>query len=141
LHEGGKGVKKGKLTSSEKRRYVRLQPKEAISVHFKIVTQAEGEKVTSHQAKTKNVSGGGMFLEIPLLQSKLLEGILLGTHNLLLNIDIPAVSHPVKALAKVVWVEGKNSSRYGVGVSFLSINEEDRNKLVNYIIESGIKDL
>ena len=134
-------MKKGKLAHSERRRHVRLPIKEAISVCFKVVTRAEGEKaIVSHQVKTKNVSGGGMFLEIPLLKPKLLEGLLQGTHELTLEIDIPIVSHPVKALAKVVWVEGRNSLRYGVGVSFLSINEEDRDKLIMYLIEGCLQD-
>ncbi|NOX97615.1 MAG: PilZ domain-containing protein [Nitrospirae bacterium] len=134
-------MKQGKPTRSEKRKYVRLQPKEAISVHFKIVTKSEGEKVPiHHRAKTKNVSGGGMFLEIPLLEPKLLEGVLRGTHNLFLEINIPTSSYLVKALAKVVWIEGKTSKQYGVGVSFLSINEEDRDKLMEYIIEGCLQE-
>ncbi len=134
-------MKKEKLIRSERRSYIRFQLKEAVSVRFKVVIRAEGDKaIVSHQVKTKNVSGGGMFLETPLLKPKLLEGLLQGTHELLLEIDTPAVSRPIKALAKVVWVEGKNSDGYGVGVSFLSINEEDRDKLMNYLIEGCLQE-
>ena len=134
-------MNRGKLTRSERRKYVRLQPKEAISVRFKVVTQTEGEKTaSSHRAKTKDVSGGGMFLEISLLKPTLLEGVLRGTHNLFLEIDVPTLSHPLKALAKVVWVEGKASDKYGVGVSFLSINEEDRDNLMEYIIKGCLQE-
>lgn len=134
-------MKKGKLTNSERRRYIRLQPKEAISVRFKVISREEGEKAAgSHRAKTKNVSGGGMFLQTPILKPMILEGVLRGTHNLFLEIDVPTVPYPIKALAKAVWVEGKDGDGYGIGVSFLSINEEDRDKLTNYIIGQGLRE-
>ena len=134
-------MKKGKLIHSERRRYVRLQPKEAISVRFKVITRAEEEKALLNcLAKIKNASGGGMFLEIPPLKPKLLEGLLRGTHGLFLEIDIPTVSQPIEALARVVWVEGNIQDGYGVGVSFLSLNEEDRDKLISYIIKGGLQE-
>ena len=80
-----------------------------------------------------------MFLEIPPLKPKMLDGLLRGTHVLSLQIDIPNVSRPIKVLARVIWVEGKrrvDSNRYGVGVSFIGISEDDREKIMNYVIDS-----
>lgn len=81
-----------------------------------------------------------MFLEIPPLKPKLLEGLLRGTHDLFPEIDIPTVSQPIEALARVVWVEGNIQDGYGVGISFLSINEEDRDKLISYIIKGSLQE-
>ena len=132
-------MRKKPLLESERRRYIRLQPKEPISVRFKVIEESKRRKIAiANQAKMKSVSAGGMFLEIPLLKPKMLVGLLRGTHILSLQIDIPNVSHPIKALARVIWVEGEKgagSDRYGVGVSFLGITEDDRDKIMNYVVD------
>ena len=133
-------MRKKPYLESERRRYIRLEPKEPVSVRFKVVEESRGSKVAAtDQAKTRSMSAGGMFLEIPLLKPEMLEGLLKGTHLLFLEIDIPDAPHPIKALARVIWVEGekgKKSDRYGVGVSFLSIKEDDRDKIMNYVIDT-----
>ena len=133
-------MEKKPYSKSERRRYIRLEPKEPISVRFKVVEESRSRKAAAaDQAKTRSVSAGGMFLEIPLLKPEMLDGLLRGTHLLSLQIDIPDASHPIKALARVVWVETEKevkSDKYGVGVSFLGIREEDRDKIVNYVIDS-----
>ncbi len=125
---------------SERRRYIRLRPKEPISVRFKVIEESRKRKVAAaDRAKTRSVSAGGMFLEIPLLEPKMLEGLLRGTHILSLEIDIPNAPHSIKALARVIWVEGEKgvkSDRYGVGLSFLGIREDDRDKIMNYVIDT-----
>lgn len=127
-------------SESERRRYIRLEPKQPVSVRFKVVEESRSRKVAAaDQAKTRSVSAGGMFLEIPFLKPEMLAGLLKGTHLLSLQIDIPDASHPIKALARVVWVEAEKevkSDKYGVGVSFLGIREEDRDKIMNYVIDS-----
>lgn len=134
-------MRKKPYFESERRRYVRLEPEEPISVRFKVIEESRRRKVATgtDRAKTKSVGGGGMFLEIPPLKPKMLDGLLRGTHVLSLQIDIPNVSRPIKVLARVIWVEGKrrvDSNRYGVGVSFIGISEDDREKIMNYVIDS-----
>ena len=132
-------MRKKPYLESERRRYIRLRPKKPISVRFKVIEESKGRKVAvADRAKTRSVSAGGMFLEIPLLEPKMLEGLLRGTHLLSLQIDIPNASHPIKALARVIWVEGEkgvDADRYGVGVSFLAVTDDDREKIMNYVID------
>jgi c-di-GMP-binding flagellar brake protein YcgR len=84
------------------------------------------------------VSGGGLFLELPYIEPATVEELLKGEKQLSLEIKIPNSAEPIKALAKVAWMEGRKEGDrylYGAGVSFIRIDENDRDEIINYIID------
>ena len=91
-------------------------------------------------ASTRNVSGGGMFLEIPRLDPDVLEQLLLGEKHLALEIDSPELAGPVRALARVIWVERSGGDTYGVGVSFVKIDEADRSSVTDFMIDKYLEE-
>ena len=123
---------------SERRRYVRISPSEPIQVKYNLVKdQGEGDTATN-KASSQSVSGGGLFLELPYLEPGEVEGLLKGEKKLSLQIHIPNLAQPIKALGQVMWMEGKKEGEryfYCAGVSFVRIDEDDRDEIINYIID------
>ena len=131
-------TEKKKEIASERRRYVRISPSEPIQVKYNLVKDhGEGEAETN-KASSRSVSGGGLFLEMPYLEPREVEELLKGEKKLSLQIHIPNLSKPIKALGQVMWLEGKKEGEryfYGAGVSFVRIDEDDRDEIINYIID------
>lgn len=136
--EGKVMANKTREIVSERRRYVRISPPSPIHVKYRFV---EGYSEPSHSPEgtlSCSVSGGGLFLELPYMESEAVEELLRGDKKLSLEIDIPNRAESIKALGKVVWMEGKkegNRHFYGAGVSFVRIDEDDRDEIINYIID------
>lgn len=132
----------------EKRKYVRLAPGSPIRVHYRVVSEKKAEqanKVSGRKSpvkgQTRNVSGGGIFLEAGKVSAKTLEGLLLGKKILDMRIDLPGVGHQLQALAQVMWVEPEREADhvgYGMGVKFVSIQSDDQEKLMDYVIGQHI---
>lgn len=117
---------------AERRRYVRFTPAQPIPVRFEVIDPTEelndfeGEGGAS--ADTVNLSKGGMFLEIPRVAPELLDDLLAGRKMLSLRVDAPQLERPLRAIARVMWVEGAGEGRhdtYGVGVSFVKVSPEE----------------
>ena len=125
--------KKSKIIS-EKRRYVRISPREPMHVKYRFVEDSKEPDTSLGDALSSSVSGGGLFLELPYLEPGAVEELLKGRKKLALKIELPNLDKPIKALAQVIWMEGKKEG-YGVGVSFIRIDENDRNEIINYIID------
>ena len=131
-------MEKKKEIVSERRRYVRISPSEPIQVQYKLVKDREEGEMEINKASSRSVSGGGLFLELPYLEPGEVEELLRGEKKLSLQIHIPTLSKPVKALGQVMWLEGKKEGEryfYGAGVSFVRIDEDDRDEIINYIID------
>lgn len=83
--------------------------------------------------ETKDISLGGLSLggDLTILGNKNLER---GT-NLAVEILVPGVLEPVKAIGVVVWAktDEENPSRYECGLMFKGISVEDLDKLQNCI--------
>jgi len=116
---------------AERRRYVRFTPSQPIPVRFEVVDaelEEGGDAVAdAGSADSVNVSKGGMFLEVPRMSPELLEDLLAGKKMLSLLVEAPQLDRPLRALARVMWVEGASEGRestYGVGVSFVKVSAE-----------------
>lgn len=123
---------------SERRRYVRIAPLKPIKVKYTFVRGPGAASASLLDAMSNSVSGGGLFLELPYMESETVEGLLKGEKKLSLEIQLPNLTEPIKALGQVVWMEGKKDGDryfYGAGVSFVRIDENDRDEIINYIID------
>ena len=57
--------------------------------------------------------------------------------RLLLEVSVPSLSRPIKAISKVAWIQKiPRSSQYNVGVQFLDMTEEDKKQLASFIAKS-----
>lgn len=129
---------KKKEIASERRRYVRIAPPRPIKIKYSFVRGYGAQGVYSADAMSNSVSGGGLFVEMPYLEPETVDELLKGEKKLALEIDLPNMKQPIKALGQVVWMEGKRDGKryyYGAGVSFLRIDENDRDEIINYIID------
>lgn len=129
---------KKKGVVSERRRYVRISPSKPIKVRYRLVQGYTPPTEHPQSTLSSSVSGGGLFLELPDMDPATVEELLKGEKKLSLEIELPNVAEPIKALAKVVWMEGKKEKDrffYGAGVSFIRIDENDRDEIINYIID------
>lgn len=78
-------------------------------------------------AMRENISGGGIKL---ILEEDLSVGTILA-----LRIDIPDEEelHTIFATGQVVWSRKEDEEKYGVGIQFINIEEEDREKILEYV--------
>lgn len=109
----------------EKRRFVRLSA--SVDVNY-----TKKEAVLEEKSlRTKDISAGGICIISfePLQESGLLD----------LKISIPEEASPINAVGRVVWVKEfiigdiSKGKRYDVGVEFIKISGEDRNKINKYV--------
>lgn len=116
----------------ERRAFLRLE--DSLPVKYtraaKSIKDAELKEITR-----MNIGGGGIKL---ILEENLPEGTILAMH-----ISIPDPDEgfiPIFATGEVAWSETvKEGKKYGVGIKFINIEEEDRYKIIKYV-ESKISD-
>ena len=54
--------------------------------------------------------------------------------RLILELDIPMVTKPIKAISKVAWIKKSNSGKdYEVGNQFLEISKKDKELISEYV--------
>ena len=119
----------------EKRRYVRTST--VFPVEIEILPQA-GEKgsVFLLQAFTRDVSAGGMCLEVKVFRHEIESQLSVpNPPALALTIDPPHSAYPIKAMAKIAWMKRRDDPaplRYLIGVNYTAIDERDRARLIGY---------
>jgi c-di-GMP-binding flagellar brake protein YcgR len=127
----------------ERRAYVRLDS--SLPVKFKISAE---QKSKTYTATTKNISRGGLCLEIDQNIQQLLEN-LSGT-DVKISIDLDTlIPQPEKAPpAKAAWISSrvdwarkptaKNPAML-LGLEFEGVNDEARKRIHGYIVEEFVK--
>ena len=91
-----------------------------------------------YEGVTQNISAGGILLigqipELDWIPAMLMERIFLG-----INLHLPGVGEPVKALTRVAWIEAVDpeSGRCAVGVKFKEMTKEHQDRIFKFIIHS-----
>ena len=127
----------------ERRAYVRLDS--SLPVKFKVSAE---QKSKTYTATTKNISRGGLCLEIDQNIQQLLEN-LSGT-DFKISIDLDTlIPQPEKApSAKIAWISSrvdwareptaKNSAML-LGLEFEGVSDEARKRIHGYIVEEFVK--
>jgi c-di-GMP-binding flagellar brake protein YcgR len=114
----------------ERRKYLRLDA----SVPIKYAVIAKDKQTISHPAEqntnSKNIGGGGLMIEVPLLVDEFLM-----TKNLLkVEMNLPDEQQPLHAIAKIICVERDDSEDvYYLRLSFVEISEEDRERIIKFV--------
>lgn len=108
--------------STDKRKYPRV--KTHIPVRIRKLRDGAGIEGTS--SVTKNLSEGG-------IRFRTAEFISMAC-RLILELDIPMFTKPVKAISKVAWIRKTPSGDdYEIGNQFLEISKKDRELISEYV--------
>ncbi len=113
----------------ERRRYVRIGG--TLEVGYKAL-----QGFSKSRASSIDISRGG--IRLPAAQ-----GLGVGT---VLDLDIRSISPPVslRAVAKVVWANDKNTRGFGVGLQFINMDPADYNKfkdIIDKLEKDGLGDV
>lgn len=121
-----------KYTGPERRRFPRI--KIPLFVFYKLETD---EPYVSFKAISQNIGGQGLMFETE-------KSIPLGS-KLYLEMYQPSLKYKdlmflIAAKTKVVWVDKKEDvnkeegvNKYQIGVEFVEIEKEDRNRVIEYV--------
>ena len=113
----------------EKRKYIRLHA--SIGVSYRLI--GKDKKATPDLSIVKNIGGGGVriFAKGDLRNGDLLE----------LDIQIPHLSDPIRAIGEVVWfnaLKSKEREFREAGVRFREIAPKDLHHILEYVHTIGI---
>jgi len=107
-------MEKGKSTE---RRYPRVKSENIISL--KPISASMGKKVLT---VSKTIGLGGLMFES---EKEMTAGE---------NLDMTLLVERILTTVRVVWVEKLEEGKWTVGVEFMDINEEDRTRLLDYLM-------
>lgn len=131
-----------KFKGQERRKFVRFPFKHPFTIKYKVAKIEPPHDKKTH-ATVRNVSGGGMFLEIDDMPDEIIQKLLTGKYDVILDVIMPDDPNPILAHARIVWIDRTykhKTGKHGVGVSFTQICEEDRERLMTYMIEKFLQD-
>jgi c-di-GMP-binding flagellar brake protein YcgR len=127
--------KRTKLPFIERRKYLRLDA--SVPVKYAVITK--GEQGISHPAEyntqSKNIGGGGLLIEVPLL----VDEFCMTKHLLKVEIDLPDGQPQIHATAKMVCAErNETENNYHLRLSFVEIDEKDKQRIIKFV-KKGLK--
>lgn len=127
----------------ERRRYLRIKPTKPVKARFKVVPGRKQKPVLRRgRSYTRDISGDGMFIELPHMKDEIAEALLSGKNKIVLDLKIPGSRAKVKIVGRAMWMDKKGTARRrtcGVGIRFDEISEHDRERLLQYMLELVLK--
>jgi len=125
--------KKDYSSAAERRQYIRLDT--VFPVEFRLVPP-DGRDFLSPwlQGFTHDIGKGGICLEVNNLDPELLEVLRSQKAYLCLAIEMPFAKKPVRATAKIAWVQEIKGeiNKYLLGLSYLAVDVRQSNRIVRY---------
>ena len=123
----------------EHRDFVKLRS--PLTVRYKFVNPG-GEKLSPalFEGSTANLSAAGMLLTGKIPEAGWLADLLTGRAWIVLNLAIPGDPEPVKAMARVAWIEKVDAelSSCPLGLVFQEIDPDGRAKVQRYVIRAQV---
>ncbi|MFA5094048.1 MAG: glycoside hydrolase family 2 TIM barrel-domain containing protein [Candidatus Omnitrophota bacterium] len=118
----------------ERRRYIRLNT--VFPVELEVISLDDKEIYCEfQQAFTRDVSEGGMCLEVNNLKDELAEKLNKKSAKLRLQINMPFSVRPIDAIAEAAWIKKireHHPNKYFIGVYYEKISEKERKSIVNH---------
>ncbi len=127
----------------ERRAYVRLES--SLPVKFKIFTEQKGKTFT---ATTKNISRGGLCLEIRQDTQELLKNLSSTEPKISINLDTLIPPPNTAASAKSAWISSRvdwarkptaKNPVMMIGLEFEGVTDDARKRIHDYIVEEIVK--
>lgn len=126
-------------SAKERRGFIRLRLPRPIGIKFKIVsTDSKARLLKRGRTSTRNISGSGMFLELPRLSEGIVDRLLSGKNRITLELTVPGHRSKIRIIGKAVWMDKKGVARrrvHGVGIRFVEITDKDRERLIYYMLD------
>lgn len=128
------------MDGAERRRYVRV--KASVRVRYKVYhcfSETQSEEVC--EGLTENISSGGIFLRSKLPKAEWIPELLTRRMVLALKIFLPTEQEPVKALARLAWIEGMKEDQkelWGMGLEFAEMSAEDKDRITLFVIKTQL---
>jgi c-di-GMP-binding flagellar brake protein YcgR len=132
-----------RFNGRERRTYVRLE--KSLPVRFKI----SGKHMNKiYPATTKNISHGGLCLEVHQNKEELIETLSAKEHKLGIDIDALIPNQDRSVSAKPVWVDSRvdwaqkpdqKNPVLTMGLEFEDLSEENRKKIHDYLVDEFVK--
>jgi c-di-GMP-binding flagellar brake protein YcgR len=123
---------------SEKREFVRVRV--AVPVRYKFLAhELEGPELDRiWEGTTSNLSGGGLLLRGRIPDLAWLAPLLNGHMKIGVNLILPTFELPVKALARVAWIENleESTQKALMGLRFTEIPKSAQDEVLKYIIKT-----
>jgi hypothetical protein len=91
-----------------------------------------------YEGTTGKLGGGGCLLTGKVESLSWIPALLMGKILIGVNLLVPSSDYPIKALAKVLWVEAiaEGSDRVTFGVEFVDIPKDCQDQITKYLIKT-----
>ncbi len=124
---------------TEKREFVRIHTD--IPVRYKFLSRSiplESEGI--YEGTTANLSGSGLLLVGKIPGMSWIPGLLMSEILIGVNVLLPLLDVPIKALCRVSWIEAfqKGSDKCAMGLRFQEVSKESQDEILKYIIKAQI---
>lgn len=127
----------------ERRRDLRIGMPKPLMVRFRIEKQKGIFNLRPKKiARAKNISVGGMFIELPALTAEQVDRIIEGKDKLILELEIPEAKRPIRIRGRITRLEKRDKFGkpiYVAGLSFEDIKEKDREEILHQLISICLK--
>ena len=124
---------------SERKEFVRIGTD--VPVRYKFLSKTVPIDTDGiYEGTTCNISGSGLLLSGKIPGFSWIPGLLMEEIVLGVNVLLPSLNMPVKALAKVAWVEAiqKGSDKCSMGLRYKEISKESQDEILKYVIKLQI---
>jgi c-di-GMP-binding flagellar brake protein YcgR len=134
---------KDRFNGKERRAYVRLNKALTVRLRF-----SGDQPDKTYTANTKNISHGGLCIEVPKNQKELIEKLSATRENSSINIEALILNSTVEFFAKPAWINcrldwaKKPTNKNPVllaGMAFNNLTEDTRKQIHDYIVEEFVK--
>ena len=128
------------LRASEKSEFIHLQTD--IPVRYKFLSKTvpvDSEGI--FEGTSRSLSSHGLMLSGKVPGMSWIPGLLMGEILIGINMLFPHLDAPIKALARVAWIEAfeKGSEKCALGLKYKEITKEGQDEILRYIIKAQIK--
>ena len=132
-----------RFNGSERRAYVRLE--KSLSVRLKVTGNPTSKTFT---VKTKNISQGGICLELQQTQKALLEALSAANHKIGIDLNTLIPHETSAASERSHWVNGRvdwtceldeSDQPLKVGLEFEDLTEEARKRIRDYLVDQFLQ--
>lgn len=123
---------------SERREFIRISVSVPVRYRFLCEEMDHPELTMMWDGDTSNLSGGGLLLRARIPDYDWLPSLLGGRMQVGVNLILPECDLPVKALARVAWIEGldETSGVAMLGLVFREITRDAQDEVLRYVIQT-----
>lgn len=125
---------------SDRRDFPRMR--RAVTVRYKFISSSvqDDEMALVCEGTTHNISISGLLLVGPIPRLEWAKDLLVGRMNIGINFLLPGDGDPVKALARVAWLEARDEHAlaFRMGLRFVDVPADHRARLSEFLMKESV---